>query len=193
MLARAALALKARHAALEHAARQELPELALDELREAHAIARLHRRAQEGLQMLGDNLMENGVLGVSRAIHGLGTRHPSGYRASSGAPMPRDGYTRSLRVRNRPAKYRWEKSRSAWGSLLTRRYASKTAVEHERCALANRGASILELIASTPPTSATTSFSCYRGDAAPSMVATRRDIGGLNSRRIDARISGGYK
>jgi len=39
--------------------------------------------------------MEHGVLGVSRAIHGLGTRHPSGYRASSGAPMPRDGYTRS--------------------------------------------------------------------------------------------------
>ena len=44
--------------------------------------------------MLGDDLMEHGVLGVSRAIHGLGTRHPSGYRASSGSPMARVGYTR---------------------------------------------------------------------------------------------------
>jgi hypothetical protein len=78
----------------EYATHQELSELPLDELREAHAIAGLDRRVQEGLQVLGDDLMEHGVLGISRAIHRLGTRHPSGYRAASGAPMPRDGYTR---------------------------------------------------------------------------------------------------
>ena len=79
---------------IEHPTRQELPELALDELRQADPPAGLRGRAQEGLQMLADDLMEHGVLGVSRAIHGLGTRHSSGYRASSGTPMPTDGYAR---------------------------------------------------------------------------------------------------
>jgi len=46
MLAGAALAPKTRHAALEHAARQELPELALDELRETRPVP--SRRTQEG-------------------------------------------------------------------------------------------------------------------------------------------------
>jgi hypothetical protein len=78
VIERAVLAAKPRRAALEYAARQELPELALDELREAHAVAGLDRRAQERVQVFGDDLMEHGVLGVSRAIHGLGTRHPSG-------------------------------------------------------------------------------------------------------------------
>ena len=48
---RAVLAAKPRHAAREHAAHQELPELALDELGEADTIAGLDRRAQEGLQV----------------------------------------------------------------------------------------------------------------------------------------------
>ncbi len=78
MLARATLALKPRHAVLEHAARQELPELALDELRQARAVAGLRHRAQEGLQVQRDDLMEHGVLGVSRAIHGRDTSHASG-------------------------------------------------------------------------------------------------------------------
>jgi hypothetical protein len=69
VLAPAALALKPRHAGLEHATPQELPELALDELWQAHPVARLRRRAQERLQMFADHLMEHGVLGVSRAIH----------------------------------------------------------------------------------------------------------------------------
>jgi hypothetical protein len=56
MLAGAALALKTRHAALEHAALQELPELALDEPWEAGSVAGLRRRAQEGFQVLGDAL-----------------------------------------------------------------------------------------------------------------------------------------
>jgi hypothetical protein len=39
VLERAVLAARPRHAALEHAAHQEIPEFVLDELREAHAIA----------------------------------------------------------------------------------------------------------------------------------------------------------
>jgi len=41
VLARAALAPKPRHAGFEHAARQKLPELSLDELRQARAVAGL--------------------------------------------------------------------------------------------------------------------------------------------------------
>jgi hypothetical protein len=78
MLARAPLALKARHAGLEHPAEQELPKLALHELRETHAVAGLRHRPQKGLQVLGDDLMQHGVLGVSRAIHGRDTSHASG-------------------------------------------------------------------------------------------------------------------
>jgi hypothetical protein len=78
VLARAALAPKPRHAVFEHAAHQELPELALDELRQARAVAGLRHRAQEGLQVQRDDLMEHGVLGVSRAIHGRDTSHASG-------------------------------------------------------------------------------------------------------------------
>jgi hypothetical protein len=77
VLARAALAPKPRHAGLEHPAEQKLPELALDELRETYSVAGLRHRAQEGLQVLGDHLMEHGVLGVSRTIHGRQTSHPS--------------------------------------------------------------------------------------------------------------------
>jgi hypothetical protein len=78
VLASAALAPKPYHPVLDHAARQELPELALDELRQARAVAGRRHRVQEGLQMLGDDLMEHGVLGVSRAIHGRDTSHASG-------------------------------------------------------------------------------------------------------------------
>jgi len=75
VLAPAALALKPRHAGLEHPALLEVPELAFHELRQARPVARLRRRAQEGLQMLADHLVEHGVIGVSRAIHGHHTRH----------------------------------------------------------------------------------------------------------------------
>ena len=77
MLARAPLALKPRHAGLVHPAEQELPELALHELRQPRAIAGLRHRAQEGLQMFGDHLMQHGVLGVSRTIHGRDASHAS--------------------------------------------------------------------------------------------------------------------
>ena len=72
---RAALAAKAGDAVLEDPARQKLPELSLDELRQACAIARLHGRAQERLEMLADYPMEHRVLSVSRAIHWHHIRH----------------------------------------------------------------------------------------------------------------------
>ena len=84
MLAGATLASKARHTALEHAARQELSELALDELRQTGSVAGLRHRAQEGLQVLGDDLMEHGVLGVAgpvdRSLEGHGPQVRSGRR-----------------------------------------------------------------------------------------------------------------
>ena len=76
MLARAALAPKPRHAVLEHTARQELPELPLHELRQARAVAGLRDRGQEDLQVLGDDLVEHGVLGIAgpvdRSLEGHG-------------------------------------------------------------------------------------------------------------------------
>ena len=67
---------KPRHAVFEHAARQELPELPLDELGQARAVAGRRHRAQEDLQMLGDDLVEHGVLGVAgpvdRSLEGQG-------------------------------------------------------------------------------------------------------------------------
>ncbi len=61
-------------------------------LRLPSTTARLRGLAQEGLQMLADDPMEHGVFGVTRSIHGLGTRHSPGYRACEDAPMPTDGY-----------------------------------------------------------------------------------------------------
>src|SRR5262245_2614744 len=75
VLAPAALALKPRHAGLEHPAKQELSELTLDELRQAYPVAGLRGHVQEGFQLLADHLVEHGMLGVSRAIHGRHTRH----------------------------------------------------------------------------------------------------------------------
>jgi hypothetical protein len=75
VLARAPLALKPRHAGLVHAAEQKLPELALHELRQPRSVAGLRHRAQEGLQMLGDHLVQHSVLGVSRTIQGHHTSH----------------------------------------------------------------------------------------------------------------------
>jgi len=62
----APLASESRQAVLEHAARQELPELALDEVRQARAVAGLRHRA--GRASLGDDLVEHGVLGVAGPV-----------------------------------------------------------------------------------------------------------------------------
>jgi hypothetical protein len=74
VLARATLAPESRHTVFEHAARQELPELALDELRQGRAVAGFRHRAQERLQVLGDDLVEHGVLGVGDVPSALANR-----------------------------------------------------------------------------------------------------------------------
>ena len=65
-----------RHAVLEDTARQKLPEVTLDELRHARAGAGLRHRAQEDLQVLGDDLVEHGVRGITgpvdRSLEGHG-------------------------------------------------------------------------------------------------------------------------
>ena len=54
------------------------PELALHELRQAHAVASFRHRVQEGLKVFGDDLVEHGVFGVTGPIHGRDTSHASG-------------------------------------------------------------------------------------------------------------------
>src|SRR5260370_39733080 len=75
MLAHAALAPKPRHAVFEHAARQKLPELALDELRQARAVAGPRHRAQEGLQVLRDDPAEHRARGITAPVHLSLERH----------------------------------------------------------------------------------------------------------------------
>jgi hypothetical protein len=86
VLAGAAPASKTRHAAREHDARQEFPELALDELRQALSVAGLRHRAQEGLQVLGDDLMKHGVL-ASRGRY-TGATHPMPLSSAPVQPCP---------------------------------------------------------------------------------------------------------
>ena len=62
----------------EHAAQQEVSELALHEQRQARTVTGLRHRVQEGIQMERDDLMEHGVLGVSGAIHRRDTSHAFG-------------------------------------------------------------------------------------------------------------------
>jgi hypothetical protein len=56
----------------------------LDELRQARAVAGRRHRAQEHLQVLGDDLMEHGVLGVAgsadRSLEGHGPQVGAGRR-----------------------------------------------------------------------------------------------------------------
>ena len=57
-----------RHTVFEHAARQELPELPLDELRQARPVAGRRHHLQEGLQVERDDLVEHAVLGVAGPV-----------------------------------------------------------------------------------------------------------------------------
>lgn len=78
MLPPTALAAEARRTMLADPACQELPELSLDELRQASPIAGVRRHAQERLQMRADDLMQHRGLGVSWMIHGRDTSHAPG-------------------------------------------------------------------------------------------------------------------
>ena len=81
-----ALAPNAREASAERAARQELAELSLDEAGEPAAIAAVGSLAQQGLQVLADDAMEDGARSVPRLVsdraHG---RRGSEARAARGA------------------------------------------------------------------------------------------------------------
>jgi hypothetical protein len=65
-----ALALDARKTSAERAARQELPELPLDEAGKPAAVGPVARLAQERLEVLAHDPMEDGALGRSGLIDG---------------------------------------------------------------------------------------------------------------------------
>ncbi len=63
-------------------------------LRWARADSRHKRRpscAEDGVEMLADDTVEHAVLGVSRAITQLGSRHTEEYRPRRNLPMPKHG------------------------------------------------------------------------------------------------------
>lgn len=135
-------ALKTRHAALEHAARQELPGLALDELREARPVAGLRRRAQEGFQVLGDDLMEHGVLGVAgpvdRSLEGHGPQVVHGQQLVLPARrLADDGLEAWAQVLDRA--YEWLVGRDAASRYREGRTLSWLKVKHWAYVVEERG------------------------------------------------------
>ncbi|HEV8682235.1 MAG TPA: hypothetical protein VGS09_05600 [Actinomycetota bacterium] len=97
----------------QHSAGEELAKLLLDEPGQAGAFAVLRHLTQEGLQVLANDGVEHGVLGVAGPIRGVDTRHVLAYRVPGAAPMPRDGYT--VRHEARAGKRDSENSSmSAW-------------------------------------------------------------------------------
>ena len=67
------------------AAREELPELLLHELRQTVTIGVLRRRVQERLQMLVDHAVQHPVLGDAGLIPGKAVGHADDVGAVSGA------------------------------------------------------------------------------------------------------------
>ncbi len=62
----------------QHSAREELTKLLLDEPGQTCTFAVLRHLPQEGLQVLANDSVEHGVLGVAGPIRGVGTRHVLG-------------------------------------------------------------------------------------------------------------------
>jgi hypothetical protein len=69
----------------QHAAREEIPELLLHELRQPVAVGVLRRRVQERLQMLVDHAVQHAVLGNAGLIPGKAVGHADDVGAVSGA------------------------------------------------------------------------------------------------------------
>jgi hypothetical protein len=84
----------------QHATGEELTELAFDERGQATGLLARLGRAEKGLEMLLNDTVKHGVLGVAWAIHRLGGRHAQQYRARGALPMPKDGYAGSGRTRD---------------------------------------------------------------------------------------------
>jgi hypothetical protein len=66
--------------------------------------------------MLADDTVEHAVLGVSRAISQLGSRHAEEYRARRNLPMPKHGYGGSWL---RPMRRLKEAGPLRWAAQLT--------------------------------------------------------------------------
>ena len=64
-----------REALGQHPAAEEVAELVLDEARQAAPVAAGRDFPQEGLQVLTNDGVEHGVLGVTGPIRGVGMRH----------------------------------------------------------------------------------------------------------------------
>jgi hypothetical protein len=64
-----------REAMGQHAAREELAEFLLDEARQAALVAAIRGFPEEGLQVLTNDGVEHGVLGVTGPIRRVGMRH----------------------------------------------------------------------------------------------------------------------
>ena len=76
VLAPATLAAEASNDALEQPAQQELSELPLDERRHPDAVIRRRGRAQEGLQVFADDMVEHGRAPTAPArLSGVLCRH----------------------------------------------------------------------------------------------------------------------
>jgi len=64
-----------REARGQHAAREELAEFLLDESRQAALVAAIRGYPEEGLQVLTNDGVEHGVLGVTEPIRKIEMRH----------------------------------------------------------------------------------------------------------------------
>jgi hypothetical protein len=62
----------------QHATRKELAEYLLDEPRQAAAVASVRDFSEEGLQVLPDDGVEHGVVGVAGLIRAMEMRHALG-------------------------------------------------------------------------------------------------------------------
>jgi hypothetical protein len=69
---------KPREAMGQDPAREELAKLLLDEAGQAVAVAAVSDFPEEGLQVLADDGVEDGVLGVAGLIRAVGMRHAQG-------------------------------------------------------------------------------------------------------------------
>jgi hypothetical protein len=66
---------KPREAMAQHPAREELAELLLDEARQAVSVVAVLDLPEEGLQVLVDDGVEDGMLGVTGLICAMGKGH----------------------------------------------------------------------------------------------------------------------
>ena len=69
---------KPREAMGQDPTREELAELLLDEAGQARSVAAVRDFPEEGLQVLADDGVEHGVLGVAGLIRAVGMRHALG-------------------------------------------------------------------------------------------------------------------